>query len=112
MTQQQQTELIGAFVLNFGAAEMATFLWITRFATDLMIRDVAVDMPLGKRIGLVCDLVKRSELPEDQKTRALELWGEVATLSKTRNKVAQSPMCQNPNRSNEWGMHGHSVSKG
>jgi hypothetical protein len=65
---------------------------------------MAIDMPLGKGIGLVCDLVKRSDLPPDRKARALELWGEVATLSKTRNKVAHSPMCQNPNGSNEWGI--------
>jgi hypothetical protein len=101
---KEQCEIVGAYVLNFGAAEMATFQWITKFQTDLMVRDMAIDMPLGKRIALVCDLVKRSDLPADRKTRALELWGEVAALSKIRNRVAHSPMCQNPNKSDEWGI--------
>ncbi|HTD66350.1 MAG TPA: hypothetical protein VK846_07460 [Candidatus Limnocylindria bacterium] len=102
-TPQQQTELIGAFILNFGAAEMATFQWITALTTDLVLRDVAIDMPLSKRIALVCQLVKRANAPEDKKARALEIWGEVAKLSETRNKLAHSPLCRNPTGLDEWG---------
>lgn len=101
---EEQAEAIGAFILNCGAAEMATFLWITGLSTDLMLRDVAIDMPLSKRIALVCQLIKRSNQPDSEKSQALSMWGEVARIADaTRNKIAHSPLCRNPNGSDEWG---------
>lgn len=83
---------------------MATFQWITSLTTDLILRDVAIDMPLSKRIALVCQLVKRSTYMEGKKAKALEIWGEVARLAEMRNKVAHSPLCKNPNGLDEWGI--------
>lgn len=83
---------------------MATFQWITKLSSDLNVRDRAIDMPLSNRIGLVCQLIESSSLPDNGKSKALELWGEVAQLVKIRNKVAHSPLCRNPNGSDEWGI--------
>jgi hypothetical protein len=94
MKIEDWANLSGAFMINFGAAEIATFQWITKYATDLMVRDMALVMPLNKRIKLVCDLVNRSELDESRKRRAIELWGEIAKLSEIRNTVAYSPFVQ------------------
>lgn len=89
--QAEWASLIGAFIINFGAAEMASFLWITKFSINQSTRDSAIGQPLSKRLKLVCELVQRSNLAEDYKKRALELWAEVAKLSKTRNIIAHSP---------------------
>jgi len=84
---------------------MATFLWIGNLSKDLMLRDVAIDMPFRKRIELVRELIKRSSCLEADKSRALLLWGEVKQIVEgTRNKVAHSPLCRNPNGSGEWGL--------
>lgn len=83
---------------------MATFQWITLLSSDLMLRDVAIDMTFSKRIALVCQLIKRSGQSEAEKSRALSQWGEVARIADTtRNKIAHSPLCQNPNSADEWG---------
>ena len=100
----KREEAIGVFILNCGVAEMATFLWITGLSTDIMLREVAIDMPFSKRIALVCKLIKRSNQPDAEKSRSLAMWGEVARIADTtRNKIAHSPLCQNPNGSDEWG---------
>jgi len=88
---QQWSELIGAFLINFGAAEMATFQWIERFSSA-KARNNSIDLILSKRIALVRQLVEQSKLPDDRKKRALELWGQVSELSKTRNIIAHNPL--------------------
>jgi hypothetical protein len=90
-SMQLWSELIGAFLINFGAAEMATFQWIERFSSA-KVRSNSIDLILSKRIALVCQLVERSSLPDDRKKQALELWGQVSELSKTRNIIAHNPL--------------------
>ncbi len=82
---------------------MTTFQWITALSTGLSVRDRAIDMPLSKRIALVRELITHSSLRDDRKLKAIELWDEAAQLSSIRNKLAHSPLCQNPNGSDEWG---------
>jgi hypothetical protein len=101
---EKLAEAIGAFILDCGAAEVATFQWITVLGTDLMLRDVAIDMPFRKRIRLVCQLIERSNHTEAEKLRAIALWQDVERIADTtRNKIAHSPLCRNPNGSGEWG---------
>lgn len=83
--------LVGGFLMNCGAMEVVLFNWIDQLSTDKIVRDIAIDLPLSKRLPLVCTLIKRSTMPEEQKKRALELWGEVAKVSKIRNIIAHSP---------------------
>jgi len=87
--------LIGGFLVNFGAAEFASFLWIDKFSTDKIVRDIAIGLPLHKRLELVCTLIRRSDLAEERKQRALELWGEVAKIATLRNTVAHNPIVTN-----------------
>lgn len=91
-------ELIGSFVINFGAVEMIIFQWIDKHSTDQIVRDMAIDLPLNKRLKLVCDLIQRSNLPPESKQKALSLWGEVARISETRNVIAHSPFITHQNQ--------------
>jgi hypothetical protein len=91
ISMQEWAELIGAFLINFGAAEMATFQWIERLSSA-KVRNNSIDLMLSKRIALVRQLVEQSKLPDDRKKRALELWGQVSDLSKTRNIIAHNPL--------------------
>ena len=98
MTPSQQDlfgEIIGGFLVNFGAVEFSSFQWIEKFSTDKIVRDLAIGLPLRKRLELVCTLITRSNLPEDRKKRALELWNDVAKIAIIRNKVAHNPLVTN-----------------
>ena len=88
-------KIVGAFLINFGAAEMVLLNWINKFSTDTIVRDIAIELPMNKRLALVCDLIKRSSLPEELKSRALWLWGEIGKFSQTRNILAHSPFITN-----------------
>ena len=85
-------EIIGGFLVNFGAVEFSSFQWIEKFSTDKIVRDLAIGLPLRKRLELVCTLITRSKLPEERKKRALELWNEVAKIATIRNTVAHNPL--------------------
>jgi hypothetical protein len=95
-------EIVGAFLINFGAVEMVLLNWIIKFSTDAIVRDIAIELPMNKRLGLVCDLIKRSTMSEERKGRALWLWGEIGKFSQTRNILAHSPFITN-NKTGESG---------
>lgn len=89
--------LIGAFITNFGAAEMASFQWINALSADpVVLRDLAIDMPFRKRIALVCQLIERSGATTERKEKAIGLWEEVAKLAEIRNTIAHSPFVTQP----------------
>ena len=90
--------LVGAFLMNFGAAEMSLLQWIDRLSKDKIVRDIAIDLPLNKRLALVCDLIKRSDLSKERKDKALSLWGEVSKISITRNIIAHNPFVTHENQ--------------
>jgi hypothetical protein len=103
-TMQQWSEIVGAFVLNFGAAEMTSHVWIRKLTKNQAMWDKALGMKLGHRISLVEKLIARSDLSPDIKTQSLELWGQVLKLSKTRNEIAHSPLAKPNNNAGGWGI--------
>ena len=84
--------------MNFGAVEVIMLQWMDKLSTDPIIRDIAIDLPLSKRLALVCELIKRSTLAPENKHRALSLWGEVAKISEIRNIIAHSPFITHQNQ--------------
>jgi hypothetical protein len=83
---------VGAFVINFGNAEMVAFQWIAKHSPNPVAdRDSAIDMKLAKRIEFVCRLIQNSALPEDRKKKAIALWRELDKYRKIRNIIAHSP---------------------
>jgi hypothetical protein len=103
-TMQLWSEIVGAFVLNFGAAEMSIHVWIRMLTNDQAKRDEALDMKLGQRISLVKKLITDSNLSSDIKTQSFELWEEVLRLSITRSKIADSPLAKPNNNTDGWGI--------
>jgi hypothetical protein len=93
--------LAGAFVINFGHVEATACQWIYRLTKDQNARDKAIDTPLANRIAKVRELIPASNLPPDQKQRALELWGYISKAIKIRNVIAHSPFITN--RKNQSG---------
>jgi hypothetical protein len=94
----QCAKLIGSFLMNFGAVDVILFKWIDKYSTDPIVRDLAIDLPLSKRLALVCELIKRSSLPEESKKKALTLWGDVGKISEIRNIIAHSPFITHNNQ--------------
>lgn len=92
---QEWVEVVGGFIMNFGAIEFLIINLIHQLSIDPIIKDIAIDLPINKRLSLLCDLIKRSKFPEDQKQKALGLFGQVGKLLATRNILAHGPFITN-----------------
>ena len=85
------SQSIGGFIINFGIAEFLTLRCVEVHSGP----QAAVDMrkkPLSERIVAAKKSIAASNLSAEQKTRASDLWSEVATLSKVRNRIAHNPL--------------------
>ena len=52
---------IGGVFINFGALEMISFRWVEALGKDpVVMRDLAIDMNLGRRIEFIVTLITRS----------------------------------------------------
>jgi hypothetical protein len=91
-TPGEFASLIGAFLMNFGSVELALFQWIKALARDEIVWDIALEMTLNKRLGLVCDLIKRSTRQPDWKQKSLAIWKEIEKFSEIRNVIAHNPI--------------------
>jgi hypothetical protein len=95
MTKEQQDAwggAIGGLLINFGAVEFVSFQWIDRLSIDRVVRDIAIELTLSKRINLLKRLIRRSDMTAAQKETACLLWDEVSELAKVRNVVAHNPL--------------------
>ena len=91
--------VIGGVFINFGALEMMSFGWVESLGNDpVVMRDLAIDMNLAKRIDFIVMLIKRSEWPDDLKEKSISLWRQVAEESKIRNTIAHNPYITGMNR--------------
>jgi hypothetical protein len=78
--------------LNFGAIEFYSYAWIAELARDDTLLDLALDMPLGRRVDLVVLLANRERMPKRLKAEVRKLWEQVKKIAETRNTVAHSPI--------------------
>ena len=86
--------MVGGLLLNFGSLEFISYRWAEVLSTDKVVRDLAIEMPLARRIGLIKRLIERSALADGEKQNALSLWNEVLELAKTRNTLAHNPLLE------------------
>ena len=84
--------LVGKLIVNCGAVELLTFIWIRELTTDGALFDVAMDMPLGRRIDLIMDLLKERGADPKLLAKSKKAWGEVRKLAEVRNIVAHGPL--------------------
>lgn len=82
---------IGQFILNFASIEAISYQYLTWLEADRGSFNETLDMRLGKRIARIKALViERTDLPPHTKQRIIDLWGEVASLTKWRNRIAHN----------------------
>jgi hypothetical protein len=82
---------IGGLILNFGMAEFLTLRCVQLLSGE----DEAIRIrhkSLSTRITSAKDAIKGSEMPDEQKYRALSLWTEIASFTKMRNRIAHNPL--------------------
>src|SRR5258708_3260246 len=84
--------MVGALLINFGAVELLSIRWADKLSSDAIVRDLAIEMPLGRRILMLKKLIKRAIWPEERKVEAIKLWEAVVVLAKKRNMVAHNPL--------------------
>lgn len=85
-------EAVGKLITNFGGIEFYSHIWVIELSRDEIVTDLAVELPLSKRIDLVNELVDRERMPKRWKAESTKLWTRAKKLSETRNIVAHSPI--------------------
>jgi hypothetical protein len=83
---------IGKFMVNFGGVESATLLWIDHLSDDLILKELAIEMPLARRIELIRKLLERRNLPKKLLNESKSAWGKAEKLSRIRNEIAHNPV--------------------
>ena len=90
---------IGGVFINFGALEMISFRWVEALGKDpVVMRDLAIDMNLGRRIEFIVTLITRSSWAPAIQARSITLWRRVADESKIRNTIAHNPFVWGKNK--------------
>ena len=79
-------------MLNFGALELASLQWIDELSTDGIVKEIAIDLKLSRKIALIQTLIKRSNVSAARQKSMIALWDAVSVLSQTRNTIAHNPL--------------------
>lgn len=86
-------ESIGKLLLNFGALELLTYLWIAYLSNrDDVVLDLASEMQLNRRINLILELLRRSKVDEVRRDQIAIKWKNVQPFLELRNAVAHNPV--------------------
>jgi len=83
---------VGAFIVNFGSVEWSTINWIKRYSSDASLLDRAIASKFSDRVDILLRVIAASDLADDQKRRAVEIWEKIKELSLIRNTIAHSPV--------------------
>ena|SRR5687767_1241585 len=84
--------LVGKFMVNFGAIEYQSQLWIDRLAQDEALVDLAIESQFSRRVDLIGDLVTREKgIDAGLKQRCEKEWRRAKELSEVRNAIAHNP---------------------
>lgn len=83
---------IGKFMVNFGGIEWTTFLWIDRLSNDPLLKELTLEMPLARRIGVIRRLLESREPGKKLLNEARSAWGKAEKLAQLRNDIAHNPI--------------------
>lgn len=96
-------EQIGRLIVNCGAIELLSILWLSELATDQTLVDVAIELPFRRRVELVIELIPRTGLAPDVQAEAVDAWQAAIKHAETRNVIAHGPLA--------FGWHGEPDSR-
>lgn len=83
---------IGKLLINFGALEMLSYVWIERLGRNQILYELAIEMDFSHRIQVIQTLIAASSLSKDLKERIRTTWDKVSRVSATRNAFAHNPL--------------------
>ena len=83
---------IGKYILNFGAIEHISFLWIVELEEAEVELDDLSAAPFSRRVNRILSLVKKRALSPALTAEIRDAWRAATRLSKLRNDVAHSPI--------------------
>jgi hypothetical protein len=86
--------VVGALVLNFGALEFLTLVWISRLSPQTA--RLPVKLEFTKRIHRVIRLIRSATLPSGapRKDEIINAWKAVEKLAEVRNLIAHNPVVE------------------
>jgi hypothetical protein len=85
-------EPIGMLVVNFGAVELQTYLWLGDLAEDKQLPFRALKWPFKRRVTEVMAQLDRCVSNEAVKQRCNSAWDQSLEIAKRRNAIVHNPI--------------------
>ena len=85
-------EPIGMLVVNFGAVELQTYLWLGDLAEDKQLPFTALKWPFKRRVKEVITQLDRCASNEELKRRCNTAWDQSLEIAKRRNAIVHNPV--------------------
>jgi len=83
---------VGKLIVNFGAIEWQTYVWIRRMRGVGPEYDSALGRMFAGRVEIVEKLVAAAPIDATLRTECLAAWTDARGLATLRNKIAHSPV--------------------
>ncbi len=85
-------ERVGKLILNFGALELETYLWLVQLSEAPERIPEFATRRFSMRVNEIKAFVERRAYSEDWKREALVGWDQALEHAKLRNRIAHSPL--------------------
>jgi hypothetical protein len=83
---------IGKLILNFGAIESQTYLWLAQLHGQVPLPAGDVTMMFGRRVDRILELTAIESRASAHQAAVVPAWGRARALSQFRNQIAHDPL--------------------
>ena len=83
---------VGKFIINCGSLEWVVVGWIRALTDEPILFDLAIQMPMSRRLELLESLLDAREIAQEDSERVRETLQDARKLLEFRNRVAHGPL--------------------
>jgi hypothetical protein len=84
--------VVGKFILNCGSLEWVVIGWIRALTDEPILSDLAIQMPMSRRLELLESLLDARGVAQKDSERAHQTLQDARKLLEFRNRVAHGPL--------------------
>lgn len=85
-------EPLGKLVLNFGAIELQTYLWLGDLSSDGNLPYQAIEWSFKHRVEKISALVAETIKSHTLKSQCMTAWDQALEIAKIRNAIVHNPI--------------------
>jgi hypothetical protein len=83
---------VGKFIINCGSLEWVVIGWIRALTDEPILFDLAIQMPMTRRLELLEYLLEARGVAQEDSERACQILQDARKLLEFRNRVAHGPL--------------------